>query len=148
MVIPHNWRAVYKLVVRMNFCLHELLSPVSKFFISPCFSSIFAIDDMSFTCMIDLVALYNKNICIFIVIGIDWYINCMSTVKPLIYGAPNAKRKCFSSRLAVAFAKNNLSQVLSQEWRCSWCSADMRCSNYIWVINNVLWLISIRGGLY
>ena len=27
------------------------------------------------------------------------------------------------------------SQVLSQEWRCSWSSADRRCSNYIWVID-------------
>ena len=30
------------------------------------------------------------------------------------------------------------SQVLSREWRCSWCSADRRCSNCIWVINNFL----------
>ena len=28
------------------------------------------------------------------------------------------------------------SLVLSREWRCSWSSADRRCSNYIWVINN------------
>ena len=28
------------------------------------------------------------------------------------------------------------SQVLSQEWRCSWSSACRRWSNYIWVINN------------
>ena len=25
-------------------------------------------------------------------------------------------------------------QVLSREWRCSWSSADRRCSNYIWMI--------------
>ena len=30
------------------------------------------------------------------------------------------------------------SQVSSREWRCSWSSADRRCSNYIWVINNVI----------
>ena len=30
------------------------------------------------------------------------------------------------------------SQVLSWEWRCSWSSADRRCSNYIWVINNCI----------
>ena len=30
----------------------------------------------------------------------------------------------------------NWSQVFSREWRCSWSSADRRCSNYIWVINN------------
>ena len=29
------------------------------------------------------------------------------------------------------------SQVLSWGWRCSWSSADRRCSNYIWVINNL-----------
>ena len=28
------------------------------------------------------------------------------------------------------------SQELNWEWRCSWSSADRRCSNYIWVINN------------
>ena len=26
--------------------------------------------------------------------------------------------------------------MLSREWRCSWSSADRRCSNYIWEINN------------
>ena len=30
------------------------------------------------------------------------------------------------------------SQVLSWEWRWSWSSADRRCSNYIWVINNLI----------
>ena len=30
------------------------------------------------------------------------------------------------------------SQVLIREWRCSWSSADRWCSNYIWVINNVI----------
>ena len=30
------------------------------------------------------------------------------------------------------------SQVLSREWRCSWSSANRRCSNYIWVINNFI----------
>ena len=38
-----------------------------------------------------------------------------------------------------------LSQVLSWEWRCSWSSADRRCSNYIWVTTILLptqvWLI-------
>ena len=28
------------------------------------------------------------------------------------------------------------SHVLSREWRCSWSSADRRCSSYIWVIHN------------
>ena len=30
------------------------------------------------------------------------------------------------------------SQVLSREWRCSWSSANRRCSNYIWVIKNFI----------
>ena len=37
------------------------------------------------------------------------------------------------------------SQVLSWEWRCSWSSADRRCSNYIWVINN---FIAYQGATY
>ena len=37
------------------------------------------------------------------------------------------------------------SHVLSWEWRCSWSSADRRCSNYIWVINN---LIAHKGEPY
>ena len=28
--------------------------------------------------------------------------------------------------------------MLSQEWRCKWSSADRWCSNYIWVINNLI----------
>ena len=38
-----------------------------------------------------------------------------------------------------------LSPVLSWEWRCSWSSANRRCSNYIWVINN---LIAHQGAAY
>ena len=37
------------------------------------------------------------------------------------------------------------SQLLSREWRCSWSSADRRCSNYIWVINS---FIAQSGGYY
>ena len=37
------------------------------------------------------------------------------------------------------------SQALSWEWRCSWSSADRRCSNYIWVINN---FITYEGATY
>ena len=33
---------------------------------------------------------------------------------------------------------NHWIQVYSQEWRCSWSSADRQCSNYIWVINNFI----------
>ena len=37
------------------------------------------------------------------------------------------------------------SYVLSREWRCSWRSAERRCSNYIWVINN---FIVCKGAPY
>ena len=37
------------------------------------------------------------------------------------------------------------SQVLIWEWRCSWSSADRRCSNYIWVINNFM---AYKGATY
>ena len=37
------------------------------------------------------------------------------------------------------------SLVLSREWRYSWSSADRRCSNYIWVIMN---LITYQGASY
>ena len=36
-------------------------------------------------------------------------------------------------------------QGLNREWRCSWSSADRRCSNYIWVINNY---IPYKGASY
>ena len=35
--------------------------------------------------------------------------------------------------------------MLNREWICSWSSADRRCSNYIWVINN---FISHWGATY
>ena len=43
------------------------------------------------------------------------------------------------------FCQIHWSQVLSWEWRCSWSSADRRCSNYIWVINS---FIAYRGATY
>ena len=33
--------------------------------------------------------------------------------------------------------------MLSREWRWSWSSADRRCSNYIWVINNLIAYYSV-----
>ena len=35
--------------------------------------------------------------------------------------------------------------MLCREWRCSWSSADRRCSNYIWVIDN---FIAYQGATY
>ena len=45
------------------------------------------------------------------------------------------------SRLVLQLSLPNL----SWEWRCSWSSADRRCSNYIWVINN---LTAHKGATY
>ena len=43
----------------------------------------------------------------------------------------------YSSRVAIVCSIHR-SQVLSREWRYSWSSSDRRCSNEIWVINNLL----------
>ena len=41
--------------------------------------------------------------------------------------------------LVLQVSLSNLwSHVLSRESRCSWSSANRRCSNYIWVINNAI----------
>ena len=40
--------------------------------------------------------------------------------------------------LAATFAESPWSQMLSRERRCSWSSADRRCSNYIWLIDNFI----------
>ena len=44
------------------------------------------------------------------------------------------------SRLVVQLSLSNPMKpgVTSREWRCSWSSADRRCSNYIWVIDNFI----------
>ena len=36
--------------------------------------------------------------------------------------------------------------MLSGEGRCSWCSADRWCSNYIWVINNLIYQSALYIG--
>ena len=62
----------------------------------------------------------------------------MFTVKPLIYASPNPKTEMFLVLSCSCLCKIYWNQVLSQKWRCSWSSADRRCSNYIWVINNFI----------
>ena len=70
-----------------------------------------------------------------------WLVNYMSHDKLTAYPSNLSYKShqiteliCFSSRLLVVCP----SRVLSREWRCSWNSADRRCSNYIWVINNFI----------
>ena len=50
--------------------------------------------------------------------------------------SPNLKTFLVSSYSC--FCPIQWSQALSREWRCSWSSADRRCSNYIWVINKFI----------
>ena len=62
--------------------------------------------------------------------------------------APNtcqiSKFSCFSSRLTDVCSVQ-WSQTLSREWRCSLSSADRRCSNYIWVVDD---FIAYYGSSY
>ena len=60
------------------------------------------------------------------------------TVKPLVQVAPNPNVKMFLVSSCSCLRSIHWSQVLSWEWRCSWGSADRRCSNYIWVINDFI----------
>ena len=60
----------------------------------------------------------------------------------LIYGAPNLKTYMLLISSCSCLYPIRWSQVLSWEWRCSWSSADRRCSNYIWVINNLIVYLS------
>ena len=74
----------------------------------------------------------------------DTYIH-IYIVKSLIRVAPNLKTHMFLVSSSSCLCPIYWSQVLSWEWRCSWSSADRRCSNYIWVINN---LIAHKGATY
>ena len=64
-----------------------------------------------------------------------WYIR--ATVKSLIQDTPNHKKFFLVSSCSCLFTIY-WSQTLNREWRCSWSSADRRCSNYIWVIINLI----------
>ena len=49
-----------------------------------------------------------------------------------------------ASRISLQLSLCNILKP-SGEWRCSWSSADRRCSNYIWLINS---LIAYNGASY
>ena len=59
--------------------------------------------------------------------------------------APNPKTQMLLDSACSCLCATYWSQVLSREWRCSWSSADRRCSNYIGVINN---LMAYKGASY
>ena len=72
-----------------------------------------------------------------------WYNDVQqSTVKPLIQAVPNPQTQMFLVSSCSCLHPIDLSHVLSREWRCSWSSADRRCSNYIWLINKYILLLS------
>ena len=52
--------------------------------------------------------------------------------------APNPKTWMFLVSACSCLCAIYWRQVWSGEWRCSWSSADWRCFNYIWVINNLI----------
>ena len=61
----------------------------------------------------------------------------LHTANSLIWGAPN--RISYVSHLVLQLSLCNiLKPGVSREWRCSWSSADRRCSNYIGMINNFI----------
>ena len=60
------------------------------------------------------------------------------TVNPLIKSTPNPKTFMILLASCSCLCPIHWSQVLSRKWRCSWSSADRRCYNYIWVINNFI----------
>ena len=68
-----------------------------------------------------------------------------TTVKHLVLVAVNPKIQMFLISSCSCLCSIHWSQVLSREWRCSWSSADRRCSNYIWVIDN---FIVYEGATY
>ena len=69
-------------------------------------------------------------------LGLTCVTKTQSNVQPPISVAPNPKTLNVSSY--ICFCPIQWRHVLSREWRCSWSSADMWCSNYIQVINNFI----------
>ena len=47
----------------------------------------------------------------------------------------NSNVSCILLQLSLL---NPLKPGVKLEWRCSWSSSDRQCSNYIWVINNLI----------
>ena len=64
--------------------------------------------------------------------------NFWNTVQPLIWAAPNTKTEIVLVSYCSYLCPIRWSQLISREWRCSWSSADRRCSNYIWVTTIVI----------
>ena len=96
---------------------------------------------------------YGESV-VYIMFGYDGHFACwvviqIATVKHLIWGPSNPKTYMFLVSSCSCRCPIHWSQVLSPEWRCSWSSADRRCSNYIWVINSYIayYVASYIGGV-
>ena len=95
-------------------------------------------------------AMVRKEWCSVHVLSAAWFAQCSSIWPPAWYydQTSNISRiesqYCKISLLVLQLSLPNPSLVLSREWRYPWSSADKRCSDYIWVINN---LIVRRAGL-
>ena len=63
-----------------------------------------------------------------------WRHSTAFTVKPLILVASHHKAKILLVSSCSCLCPIRWRQMLSQEWRCSWGSADRWCYNYIWLI--------------
>ena len=81
-------------------------------------------------------ALNFENICI--PDGTGWFLSIQYTVKPSNISHTKSQNLNDYRLILQLSLPNHWSQVLSRESRCSWCSADRRCSNYIWVIRNFI----------
>ena len=68
-----------------------------------------------------------------------------TTIKAPIKDTPSHKTWMILLSSCSCLCPIHWSQVLSREWRCSWSSANRRCSNYIWVIKN---FIAHKGVTY
>ena len=104
-----------------------------------------------------MIADITKILCL----SIDWYLACLKSLKRslslwlkilwiyqslsytisytyLIRGASKCTTWMFLASSCSCLCAIYWRQVLNWEWRHSWSSADRRCSNYIWVINNCI----------
>ena len=75
-------------------------------------------------------------------------INCLDTSYHQTHNISHTKFQLLNvSRLVLQLPLPN--PLKPGDWRCSWSSADMRCSNYIWVINNFIdyWGVTYIRGL-
>ena len=68
----------------------------------------------------------------------DWYCYCKHRDYCLFSNIRRTQSQMFLVSSCSCLCPIYWSQVLSWEWRCSWSSADRRCSYYIWVINNFI----------